>query len=633
MVRSEPTIIELDMGKLEELLGRIDSQDLRADDYAALHALIESYVGLFHAVGNKTTTITRLRQMLFGAKTEKTSAVLGGLKKGENAAGRPPFSAASAAAATDMADRREPPLPSAEPIAAAKVDARGEADAKAAEGTDKEGDSSASNHGRNGASAYTSAEKIEVPHPSLEPGDPCPKCEKGTVYDTKRPGVLVRLTGQPPVDAKVYYLQKLRCNLCNELFTAERPAGIGEAKYDATVGSMIAFLRYGMGMPLNRNEMLQESLGVPLPDATQWEIVADQAEHVEPAFEELIRQAAQGDVVHNDDTTVKILELMEHCAQQEAFGEDRRGELAEDAVETVVEAECSAKPADAGAGYSRSGSACGSHSAAKKRATQRKGMFTTGIVTEVHGGQRIALFLSGHQHAGENLKDVLKRRAADLPPPIQMCDALSRNKPQGVITLLGNCLTHGRRKFVDVAEQFPEECQHVLESIAAVYHNDAITKERGLSLPERLLFHQAESGPVMEELHVWLGRQFEERRVEPNSTLGASITYMLRHWQELTLFLRVAGAPLDNNICEQALKMAIRHRKNSLFYKTTRGAHVGDIFMSLIHTCRLCGANPFDYLTELDRHAEEVASNPAAWMPWSYRQTLAADPAPASPAL
>ena len=204
-----------------------------------------------------------------------------------------------------------------------------------------------------------------------------------------------------------------------------------------------------------------------------------------------------------------------------------------------------------------------------------------------------------------------------------MCDALTRNLPGELKTILANCLTHGRRQFVDVAERFPEECQHVLEMLAVVYHNDAIARERNLSPEERLLFHQAESGPTMEELHVWLGRQFDERRVEPNSALGKAISYLLRHWEKLTLFLRVAGAPLDNNVCERALKKAIRHRRNSLFYKTPHGAHVGDMFMSLIATCELCAANPFDYLTELDRHAARAASNPAAWMPWKYRGTLA----------
>ena len=144
-----------------------------------------------------------------------------------------------------------------------------------------------------------------------------------------------------------------------------------------------------------------------------------------------------------------------------------------------------------------------------------------------------------------------------------------------------------------------------------VYRNDAIARERNLSPEERLLFHQAESGPTMEELHVWLARQFDERRVEPNSALGGAISYLLKHWEKLTLFLRVAGAPLDNNICERALKKAILHRKNALFYKTRHGAHVGDVFMSLIYTCELCGANPFDYLTELGAPRRRVVGEPA----------------------
>lgn len=90
----------------------------------------------------------------------------------------------------------------------------------------------------------------------------------------------------------------------------------------------------------------------------------------------------------------------------------------------------------------------------------------------------------------------------------------------------------------------------------------------------------------------------------------------------MTLFLRKAGAPLDNNVCERALKKAILHRKNALFYKTPNGAHVGDTFMSLIHSCGLVGANAFDYLTALQQHSRELASNPDEWMPWNYRHTL-----------
>ena len=433
-------------------------------------------------------------------------------------------------------------------------------------------------------------EKIEVRHESLQPGDPCPQCGDGTVYETNRPGVLVRLKGQAPVGALVYYLQKLRCNLCGVVFTAELPEGADGEKYDATVGSMIALLKYGNGMPFNREEKLQENLGIPLPASTQWDIVEAQAERAEPVFEQLIRQAAQGDIVHNDDTGVKILEMMGERARQAALAKELSQDSAEDS--------------------------------AKKPEAERTGMFTTGIIS-TREGHKIALFLSGRQHAGENLKDVLVRRAAELPPPIQMCDALSRNLPGELATIVAHCLAHGRRQFVEVADRFPEECRHVLESLAVIYHNDALAREQSLSPQQRLLFHQAESGPTMEELHVWLVRQFDQRRVEPNSALGGAISYLLKHWEKLTLFLRAPGAPLDNNICEQALKKSIRHRRNSLFYKTCHGAHVGDVFMSLIHTCELCEANPFDYLTELDRHANRAGANPQDWMPWNYRQALA----------
>jgi len=545
---TKPTIIELDMDRLDEILRRVETQELRADDYATIRTVIESYVDLFYAVGDRNTTIARLRKMLFGASTEKTAAVI-------------------AQQPADGDQGTEVPTSTPEGQGDSPKSSQGEG------------------HGRNGALAYTGAEKIEVPHPTLQPGDLCPDCSKGTVYETGRAGVLVRLVGQPPVGAKVYYLQKLRCNLCGKVFTAAPPESVGEERYDATVGSTIALLKYGSGMPFNRLERLQGTVGVPLPASTQWDIVHDLAEHAEPAFEELVRQAAQGDVVYNDDTTARILEYMGRRAKELAMAE-------------------------------------GSAKGGKKKASERKGLFTSGIVS-TREGRRIALFFTGRQHAGENLTDVLRRRAADLAAPIQMCDALSRNVPAELETLLAHCLAHGRRQFVDVADRFPEECRHVLEAIAVIYRNDALAHQRELSPEARLEFHQAQSGPTMTGLQAWLARQFDDRLVEPNSALGEAITYMLKHWEKLTLFLRVPGAPLDNNICERVLKKAILHRKNALFYKTNRGAHVGDIFMSLIHTAELCGADAFGYLTELERHAAEVAASPQAWMPWNFGQTLA----------
>ena len=386
-----------------------------------------------------------------------------------------------------------------------------------------------------------------------------------------------------PLGATVYELEKVRCGLCGAIFTASPPEGVGSDKYDAESASMLALMKYGSGVPFNRLERLQGSLGIPLPAATQWEIVEQVADRIEPVFEEMVHRAAQGRLLHNDDTTMKVLEL---CCRHETSG-------------------CAETPSK----------------------TQRKGVFTSGIVSVVDD-HRIALFFTGPQHAGENLTDLLKQRAAELDTPIQMCDALSRNAPAPLKTILGNCLTHGRRRFVEVAMHFPEECLYVLELFKAVYQNDAEAKEQGLSDEERLEWHQTRSGPKMAELKTWLTEQIEQKKIEPNSGLGEAISYMLRHWEKLTLFLRQPGAPLDNNVCEQALKKVILHRKNAYFYKTLNGARVGDLFMSIIHTCELNKVNPFDYLVQLQKNAKITASNPADWMPWNYRHTFPSTTAP-----
>lgn len=514
-------VLEISREDLESLLERV-RPSLPEEDFGKLKAVVEGLELLTELIADKDTTIRDLRKLLFPLVTEKTREVL------ERAG---------------FSDESKP----------------------APEEKKKPG------HGRNGVDAYSGATRVEVSHGQLTAGDHCPGCEKGRVYVQQDPGVLVRIAGQAPLTATVYELERLRCNLCGEVFTAKTPEGAGEEKYEDTAAAMIAQLKYGSGMPFYRLEHLEQSLGIPLPAATQWEIVEEAAELMRPAWEELIRQAAQGEVLHNDDTSVRVLHL------------------------------------------------------AREPADERTGVFTSGIVSTAPGW-KIALFFSGAKHAGENLTAVLRRRAPGLAAPIRMSDALARNAPklsEGVEELIANCLAHGRRQFVEVLTNFPEECRHVLESLGAVYRHDAMAREQKMSPEERLGFHQQHSRPVMDRLHGWMQAQLDGRRTEPNSGLGKAIQYMLRHWKALTLFLRTPGAPLDNNVCERALKRAILHRKNSLFYKTLNGAQVGDLYMSLIHTCELNGANPFDYLTELQRHAEDLARNPAEWMPWNYSSRIA----------
>jgi len=532
--RGTPERRDLHLGELSGILARAKTAPLDAADLAALTAAVETLVFLTRELEAKGTTIERLRKLLFGASTEKTSQVVG-----ESAGAGDPASEAG----HDGAALAKPKAPG---------------------------------HGRHGAVAYRGATKVLVPHESLHCGDACPECQKGKVYPLQDPAVLVRVRGLAPLAATVYECDRLRCNLCGEVFTAPTPPGVGDEKYDETAASMIGLLRYGTGLPFNRIEKLERGFGIPLPAATQWEVVARAAGLLAPVHEELIRQAAQGDVLHNDDTTMRILELGD-------------------------------TPADTSEGTDTA---------------ERTGVYTSGIIA-VGQGHHIALFFTGPRHAGENLEAVLKRRAEDLPPPIQMSDLLAHNTAGDFETLAAGCIAHSRRRYVEVADNFPAECRYVLETLREVYKHDALARERKLDAEERLRLHQERSGPLMADLERWLHEQLDEKKVEPNSSLGEAITFMKKHWARLTLFLRVPGAPLDNNICERALKKAICHRKNSLFYKTLNGAHVGDVFMSLIHTAELGDVDPFDYLVAVQRHHEEGADRPGDWLPWTYKETLA----------
>nr|MDQ6926141.1 IS66 family transposase [Candidatus Eremiobacteraeota bacterium] len=426
--------------------------------------------------------------------------------------------------------------------------------------------------------AYTSAEHIAVEHPQHRAGEVCGECAHGRLYELA-PAQSLRIFGQSALVARIWDQARLRCSGCGTVFTAPTPEPAQGPKYDATAVSMMALLRYEGGMPLHRLEQFQAHLGTPVPASTQWEVVADHVDAVAPVWDLLQTLAAQGKLLHNDDTSVRILSLMGK----------RRATL---------------------------------FAAGQLPDADRTVLFTTAIYSVTDDGP-IALFFSGRKHAGENLGALLDRRERTLPPPIQMADGLDRNAPNDHAVVASNCIVHGRRNFVDERENFPDECQHVLEELAKVFHNDSLSAKQGLSDADRLAFHQRESAPVMTALAAWMQAALDERRVEPNSGLGHAFRYMQKRWDKLTLFLRVEGAPLDNNICERVLKVPIRQRRSSLFYRNENGARVGDIFMALIHTAKLHDENPFEYLVALLQHERDVADHPADWLPWNFRSALA----------
>ena len=525
--------VDMPQKEVDALLARIDTSAAAADAMAVrgMAAMVRC---LTEEIKAKGATLGRLRAIAFGAPTEKIRNVF------------PPKDAAGRAEAQQARKERR--------------------------AQEKSGQPAAPGHGPKGSTAFPSAERVKIPHATLKDGDCCPECLNGHLHPTDRPATMVRIVAMSPITAKVIEREALRCGSCGESYTADFPEGFGSAeKYDETVPAMLGYMRFGTGVPFTRFSYFLKNLGAPIPRSTMSDLVFAAAAVFDPVLDELMRQAAQGELIYQDDTVMKIL--------------DR-------------------------------------HDLIKKRGKgqkERKGTYTTGLIAKV-GQHKVALFITGQQHAGENLADLLKLRSADLAKPIQMCDALAANTAGKLDTIVAHCLAHARRKFVEVVNKFPEECRFLLETLRVVYINDSASE--GMSPAERLAYHQEHSGPLMEGLARWLHQQIDDKLVEPNSGLGKAIGYMINHWTALTLFLREPGAPLDNNHAERGLKRAIMHRKNSLFYKTQEGARVGDLYMSLIHTAELNEANPFDYLVALQRNHAFVEENPEEWMPWNYQETL-----------
>ncbi|NIM18390.1 MAG: IS66 family transposase [Candidatus Aminicenantes bacterium] len=553
-----PQPLEISLEETEELLKRIEEKKLEDKDFEKIKAFIKSFVFIQRLLERQKLSIKKLKNLFFG-KTEKSKNILPETEsdkdKGEGGGGGGGEGEASGNGIEDSKKKK------------VKKKKKG--------------------HGKNGASAYVGAEEIYISHKKLKVGQLCPDCEKGKLYKWDKDGIEIRIKGSAPLKARVYRLEKLRCALCGELYTAELPQEAGEDKYDAEAGAIISLLKYGSGFPYYRLDNFQKAVGVPVPASTQWDIIYPVFETAVHPYEELVRQAAQGELFHTDDTGVKILSIMKENKEKKE-----------------VEVEEGAADGD-----------CGCET--------RKATYTSGIMSKI-GDHLIVLYLSGRKYAGENLDEVLRRRAMDRGPPLQMCDALNQNYPKEFDTIIVNCLSHGRRKFVELIESYPRECRFVIETLAEVYKYDEEAKVEKMTPSERLCLHQKKSKPLMDKLEQWFEEQFAQKKIEPNSNLGQVINYMQNHWQKLTGFLRIEGAPLDNNCLERALKVAILNRKNAYFYKTENGAHVGDVFMSIIETCRLAKVNPFEYLTMLQKNAIDVLNNPAKWLPWNYKETIAA---------
>ncbi len=397
----------------------------------------------------------------------------------------------------------------------------------------------------------------------------------------------MRIDGHALLSALRYALQKLRCSACGQIFTATLPDEAGAEKYSAQARAVLAVSRYYLGLPLYRLQGYQAMLGVPVADATQWDQIEKVGDCCYVVFEHMEKVAAQGELIFQDDTAVRILSLIKENLQM----------LAEAEAQGLLQPK------------------------------ERTGMHTTALAVKV-GEHTIILYYSGRCHAGENLKALLQKRQGGLDTPLVMSDALASNEAHEAELIRCHCLAHGRRKFSDLEDVFPQECAVVIEALKQVFDHDEEARNEQLSPPERLAYHQRLSGPIMDGLKTWLQQQVDDHLVEPNSSLGKAVAYMQGHWETLPRFLSVVGAPLDNNLVERALKLFIRQRKNSVCFATKHSAYIASVLTSLIATCLHAGVNALEYLVALQEHRAAVFAEPAAWLPWTYQTTLVPPEAP-----
>jgi transposase len=542
MKRPEEVTLSREEG--EALLVRLEANALTAEDRRVLGKVLTFHFWLVFALREAKLSLRRLKALVFGEKPKKRPPPESGGQAGGGGGRGPESQGRKATGGGEPAEDR-PRRPG---------------------------------HGRQGADVYEAVQRVACRHEELAVGQRCPACGRGRLYRLP-PGVEMRLDGNALLSAVRYEVEKLRCSACGQLFTAALPAEAGAEKYSARARAVLALGRYYLGVPLYRLAGYQALLGVPVPDATQWDQIERVADCAYPVFRQLERLAAQGEVIYQDDTPVRILSLIE---------ENRRAE---------------------------------SQARDSSPSPPRTGMYTTGLVVQV-GERTICLYYAGRRHAGENLAALLMQREARRDKPLVMSDALASNAADEQRLIRCHCLAHGQRKFRELEEVFPQESDVVTHALKQVFDHEAEARARQLSAAERLLYHQTYSGPLMEDLKVWLEQQDTTRAVEPNSSLGKAITYLLGHWQTLTRFLTVSGAPLDNNTVERALKLCIRQRKNSLFYATEHSAYIASLLTSVIATCIQAGVNALEYLVAVQTNRAAVFANPAAWLPWTYQTAL-----------
>src|SRR5215468_7348560 len=360
MTEPDDEIPKINPSEVDTLIEKIWQNKLDEQDKRMIDRLLRTLLYVVSMLQEKKVTLLRLKEMVFGKKSEKMKR-----EKGEK--GEPKDGPGSGVHEGGKGDGSQTPKN------------------EKLEGVEGDNPRRKPGHGRHRASDYPGAKKVHCRHRQLVSGSPCPKQNcRGKVYREK-PHQFTQFTGQPAIQATQYEQEVVRCRECGAVYEAELPAGVSPKKWDETADATIAIERHAKYTPSYRTARTQEMCGVALPESVQSERCREVADALEPIYERMKKEAAQGKVFQIDDTPVRILELVKENREKK--------QEKEDAEKKVKERKEKRK---------------------KKKKEERVGIQTSGVVVELHSGAKVALYFNGRQHAGENVEELYRLRDPGL---------------------------------------------------------------------------------------------------------------------------------------------------------------------------------------------------------------------------
>jgi len=454
----------------------------------------------------------------------------------------------------------------------------------------------------------------------------------------------------------------LRCNLCGQEVKSNKKI----IKWPAQAKSAVVVNRL-YGTPWHRTATIQNMYNIPVPASTQWGLFKDVWTDVGRfVSDELYKHAANSMLFNTDDTGYKILEILQSnkdlpekeqrachttviCGQYEGYKIifymtankycyenwkpllDERKTPEKAVIMTDASAMSTPKEEDEN-GYIR---------LINDESTYSQDEVNKGneiAVVKQSANQLKVIYKKADDTVGDLIVEMLDKKSLKIFSLLTFDNCiLIRNKKANkkvydfiynAISLKGDhadlgkvysaiCLGgHAHRRFKDAKKYYPEHAGFFVEKIQELYGNDYACK--GKSSIERLQYHQEHSTPIIDSIYSKISELFEKKLVEPNDALGAAMQYMLNHKEGLTLFLRVAGVPLDNNWAERKLRIIAMLRNTALFYKTISSAEISSDLFSIVETCKSNAINPVLYLNWLQDNWQQVQENPGQYLPWHF---------------